>query len=104
MTKGIKNNCVSMNRGDMKFPMQCSQNPLFDTQSHLFECSILARMLNSEETMAATRAENQQIYGSLEEQRGVILILARLLDIQEEVLEERESSLPVGTTGPVIST
>ena len=50
-----------MNRGEMKCPMQCSQNPPLDTQYHLLDFSILARKSNTEETMEATRAEYKQI-------------------------------------------
>ena len=64
----------------MKCPLQCSQNQPFDTQSQRLECSILAKKLNTEETIAATRAEYQQLHGSLEEQRGVLLILARIFN------------------------
>ena len=104
MFKGIKNNFTSMNRGDLNCPMLCSENPPLDTQSHILECSTLQRKLNSEEIMAATKSEYTHLYGSVEEQREITLILARFLYILEKVLEERDGSLPVGNTGPVIST
>ena len=84
--------------------MLCSENPPLDTQSHILECLTLQRKLNSEEIMAATQLEYTHIYGSVEEQREITLILARFLYILEKVLEERDGSLPVGNTGPVIST
>ena len=80
--------------------MKCSENPPIETQAHVLDCPALTDKLTYEEKIAATGVEYNHIYGSVKEQRGVILMLARLLDIREEVLEERESSLPVGTTGP----
>ena len=66
---------------------------------------MLRGKLNAEESIDASKVEYDHIYGSVEEQRGVILILARLLDIREEMLEEREGRLPVGlNTGPGIFT
>ena len=106
MTKEIKNNFSSMNSGDNLCPMQCSENPPLDTQSHILDCPTLVGKLTQDEKTAAIGVEYNHIYGSLEEQRVVILILAKLLDIREELLEDRarEGSLPVGTTGPKIST
>ena len=87
-------------------PMQCSENPPLDTQSHILDCPTLVGKFTQDEKIAAIGVEYNHIYGSLEEQRVVILILAKLLDIREELLEDRarEGSLPVGTTGPKIST
>ena len=86
--------------------MKCSENPPLDTQSHILDCPTLVGKLPQDEKIAALSVEYNHIDGSLEEQRVVILILAKLLDVREELLEdrERESSLPVGTTGPKIST
>ena len=99
MTKGIINNFSSLKIGDTSCPMECSENPPLDTQSHLLKCSTLVGKLTHEEKVAVKEVEFSHIYGSVKEQRGVILSRARMLDIWEEVLEGRESSLPVGTTG-----
>ena len=59
---------------------QCSAP--FDTRSHILDCPNLVEKLKTK------ILEYQQIYGSLE-QRVVILILVKLLDIREELLEDR---------------
>ena len=44
---------------------------------------------------------NDDIYGSVEEQMAVILIVSKQLEIRESLLEQQEKSLPVDIfTGP----
>ena len=98
MIKGITNNFSFMNKGDLSCPMKCSENP-----PHILNCDKLRGKLNPTETIEATQVESKHIFGSVAEQGRVIFILARLLDIREDLLEEREDSLPVGKhTGPKI--
>ena len=96
MIKGIQTNFSLMNKGDLLCPMNCFDISPLDTQSHLLNCSTLKDKLSSEESIGAKKVKYNHIYGSVEEQRGVILVLARLLDIRKEMLEEREDHLPVG--------
>ena len=63
-------------------------------------CPILLSKFKSDQISSV---EYGNIFGSIEDQRKVINVLIQLLEIRNkllEVLEERDSSLPVGTTGP----
>ena len=103
MIKGIKQNFKTFYAGSTTCPLQCQENPKLDEQSHLLICPVLLRQLSPEVTIQAASVKYDDIYGSADEQIQAIRILARLLEIREDLTEE--SSLPVGPhTGPRIFT
>ena len=79
--------------------MNCEDPNALDSQPHLLHCKELAKFLDSDEILRTKGVKYEDIFGSLEEQSEVVVVLARLLEVREEQLERR--SLPVGNnTGP----
>ena len=97
MVRGVKGNFVSSSVRT-QCPLQC-RDTAGDTQRHLLECPVLLRRLTVAEEQARDSVEYDDIFGDVDRQRRVAAVLARLLEVREEELEE--TSLPVGTiTGP----
>ena len=92
MTKNFKCNFSSMYKEDLRCRLKCSNPQAVDKQSHLIYCEALKPQLSSEEVLDAQGVEYAQIYRTLEQQENVVLLLSRLLEIREGLLE----SLPVG--------
>ena len=85
----------SMFKGDMGCKLNCNIIDALDNQKHLLECPII---LSKYASGQATSAKYDDIFGSLEEQRQVTLVLAKALEERNQLLEV---SLPVGqNTGP----
>ena len=74
--------------------MNCEDINAIDSQPHLLHYKELAKLLSSEENIRAKKVKYEDIFGSLEEQRDVVGVMARLLEVREEQLEKE--SLPVG--------
>ena len=75
-------------------PFKCSNPQAVDKQSHLIYCEAIKPQLSSEEVLEAQGVEYTHIYGTLEQQEKVVLLLSRLVEIREGLLEKE--SLPVG--------
>ena len=99
MTKTIKSNFSSINRGDMSCKMKCQEPGTEDCPSHLLQCHVLLKQLNSEQVTQTKNVSYEDIFKHMEKQREVVLVMTRLLQIREDQLEKE--SLPVGITiGP----
>ena len=99
MTKGIKMNFPSIFREDMTCRLNCSDPQAIDNQQHLLTCSVIHEKISSDESRQARHLNYDYIFGSLDQQREAVLVLARMVEVREEILETE--SLPVGTnTGP----
>ena len=89
-----------MYKGDLRCYIKCSNPEAFDQQSHILHCETIKAHLSTEEQIEAQETEYAHIYGSLEQQKKVAVVLSRLLEIREELLEQE--SLPMGEiTGPI---
>ena len=98
MTRDIRSNFSSMYGQNLSCPLKCDA---VDSQSHLLVCPVLLAELDSSEEETARSVHYNDIYGSLEQQREVVLVLMRLLDIREKLIKKEEDNcLPVGGTGP----
>ena len=70
-----------------------------DIQSHLLDCSIIQGQLGKTEQEKVKSVPYDRIYGTLEQQREVVLVLGRMLEIRDQIL--LGESLPVAIfTGP----
>ena len=99
MTKSIKNNFPSMFRSNLRCQMNCEDTKAIDRQCHLLDCSVLLDQLTPEEQISVKQVEYKDIFGILDQQRTVALLLTRILEIREELLDLQR--LPVGQiTGP----
>ena len=79
--------------------MNCNDPNAIDSQCHLLNCTVLSKLLSEEESIRAKGVKYEDIFGSLKEQREAVVILARILKVREDSMEE--DSLPVGiNTGP----
>ena len=79
--------------------MNCEDIKAIDSQCHLLECSVLLDQLTPEEQISVKQVEYKDIFGTLDQQRTVALLLTRILEIREELLDLQR--LPVGQiTGP----
>ena len=95
MTRGVKTNFPSMFRGDMGCKLKCDIPEALDSQQHIKSCPILISKLKGNQHLSVSY---EDIFGSLEEQREAVQVLARILEIRDQLLDE---SLPVGqNTGP----
>ena len=65
-----------------------------DTQSHILDCSVIPGQLGKTEREKVKSVQYDQIYRTLEQQREGVLVLARMLEIRDEILWRE--SLPVG--------
>ena len=99
MTKNIKSNFSSLYGSNQRCRMNCKDLEAIDSQCHILQCSVLLEKLTPEEHHSAHQVKYDHIFGSLDQQRSVVLVLARMLDIREEILDMQ--CLPVGNiTGP----
>ena len=99
MIKGIKMNFSSIFREDMTCRLNCSDPLAIDNQQHLLTCSVIHDTNSSDESRQARHLNYDYIFGSLDQEREAVLVLARMVEVREEILETE--SLPVGTnTGP----
>ena len=99
MTKNIKQNFSSFYQQNLKCKMNCNDPNAIDSQCHLLNCTVLSKLLSEEESIRAKGVKYEDIFGSLKEQREAVVILARILKVREDSMEE--DSLPVGiNTGP----
>ena len=99
MTRNFKGNFSSMFKDNVRCQLMCQETNAIDCQSHLLQCQSLLDRLTPEELERTKEVTYRDIYGSLEQQRKVVVVLSRLLEIREEKLEKE--SLPVGGhTGP----
>ena len=97
MVRGVRGNFVSSSVRT-QCPLQC-RDTAEDTQRHLLACPALLARLTVAEEQARDEVDYDDIYGDVDRQRRVAAVLARLLEVREEELEE--TSLPVGSiTGP----
>ena len=74
----------------------------FHVQGFVRVESVVQRMLEKEpvkEEMERDFVKYDDIFGGVQQQHQAVSTLARLLELREEVLEER-SSLPAANTGP----
>ena len=97
MINNIKGNFSSLYRGNMECKLKCHQGE--DIQSHLLDCSVIKGQLGETEQEKVKSVLYDHMYGTLEQQREVVLVLGRMLEIRDEIL--LRESLPVGIiTGP----
>ena len=94
-----------MHREDLSSPLNCGAP---DQQSHrmqlmLMLCPVLLARLTIAEEETTNFAKNNDIYGSVEEQLNMVRILSRLLDIREDLLNNKDSLVVNLITGPNIS-
>ena len=102
MVRDIKSNFSSMYRGELSCPLMCGA---LDEQRHLLHCPVLLAQLSIAEEVQAGLSSYEDIYGSVDVQIAVILILTRLLDVRKGLLEQPDNSLPVDFhTGPDVFT
>ena len=95
MTKDIKNNFSSIFKGNRACRLKCTDPNAIDSQQHLLMCSVLKENITKEQN----HIKYEDIFGNLEQQREAVLLLAKLLEARQEILEGE--SLPVGLiTGP----
>ena len=92
MTRGIKANLSSMYRDNLSCPLLCGSP---DQQSHLMQCHVLLARLTVAEEETTKSASYTDIFGSVEAQLNVIMILSRLLEIRQGLLDNNNDSLPV---------
>ena len=75
--------------------LKCADPNAIDSQQHLLLCSALKENISKEQD----HIKYEDIFGSMEQQREAVLLLAKLLEARQELLEGE--SLPVGLiTGP----
>ena len=87
-----------MFQNDMKCKLKCLPEAI-DSQSHLLRCPKVLEELQPAELESIKVVQYSDIFGSLEQQRKVVLSLMRIMEIRTKLIEKE--SLPVGDhTGP----
>ena len=92
--KGIQMNFPSILREDMTCRLNCSDPEAIDNQQHLLTCSVIHDNISHDDSRQARHLSYDYIFGSLDQQRKAVLVLARLVEVREDILENE--SLPVG--------
>ena len=86
MTKGFQSNFSHMFNNKSTCPLKnCTSR---DEQSHLLSCPIILSKLSTADEEVVISVHYESIFGSLEEQRTVTLVLTRLMEVREELLED----------------
>lgn len=100
MIKNVKANFSSINRNNMWCKLKCQDEKEIDSQQHLLGCKVLLKELKDQERESLSNVVYDFLFGSLEQQRQVALVLGKLLEIRDKLLENER--LPVGlNTGPI---
>ena len=86
MTRNIKDNCSSM-FDNKRCNLNCNDSEAVDSQSDVLQCNILLDNLSPEEQLEASQVEYSHIFGICGQQRRVVPVLNRMLDLREELLE-----------------
>ena len=94
MTRNFKSNFTSIHRDNLNCQLKCQDKNAQDSQSHLLQCKVLLQKLSLEELTRKNNVKYEDIFDNLEKQREVAVVLTRLLEVREELMEE---NLPVGT-------
>ena len=95
MTRGVKYNSPSMFKEDMGCRLKCDIPEALDNQKHLNACPIIISKMQGDQHLSV---RYDGIFGSLVEQREAVKVLVRILEIRDQLLDER---LMVGqNTGP----
>ena len=97
MTRNIQSNFPHMFQRTSACPLKCLSR---DDQPHLLTCPVFLAKLSTANEQAVRRVQYLDIYGVLEEQLEVTLVLEMMLELREEILEQEKevASLPVGAT------
>ena len=67
--------------------MRCNDLEAIDNQHHILQCQVLLEKQSPEEKLNTSQRKYDNIFGSLEKQSKVVLVISRMLDIREELLE-----------------
>ena len=68
----------------MESKLKCQQGE--DIQSHILDCSVIQSQLGETEQEKVPSVVYDHIYGTLEQQREVVLVLGRMLEIRDKIL------------------
>ena len=88
MMKGIKMNLPSLFREQMTCRLNYSDPQAIDNQQHILTCSVIHEKISSDESRQARHMNYDYIFGSLDQQKEAVLVLARLVEVREEILEK----------------
>ena len=84
---------------NMRCQINCDDLEAIDSQFHLLHCSVLLEQLCPEEQASLRKVKYNHIFGTLDQQRTIVLLLTKILELREELLDQQR--LPVGLiTGP----
>ena len=92
--KNIKSNFSSLYKDNICCKMKRQEPGNDDSQFNLLQCQVLKKHLNSEQAAQTKNVKYNDLFESLEKQREVALVMSRLLQIREDILENE--SLPMG--------
>ena len=76
-----------MYNGNISCPLLCQENEAEDTQIHLLQCPVLLANLSKEEEEETRLIEYNDMYGSVERQKQLVRIMARVLEIRRKILD-----------------
>ena len=75
--RGIQTNFSSMYGGNVDCPLRCDEG-VRDSQQHLLQCPVLLAAVSVEEVEMAQSVRIENMYGCLEDQKAVVVILEKL--------------------------
>ena len=81
-------NFPSLFREDMTRRLNCSYPQAINNQQHILTCSVILEKMCSDESRQARHMNYDYIFGSLDQQKEAVLILPRLVEVREEILEK----------------
>ena len=77
----------------MSCPLKCDINSE-DVQEHILKCKVILNKLQGTELEAAKHVEYNFIYGDTHQQKAVVTIILRLLQLRNNLLEQPSTSTP----------
>ena len=71
--------------------MSCGNKTQFHDQQHLLQCVPILVKLSSSDLKTLNNVKITDIYGTIQQQKSVVSIIARLLEIRNNILESQQS-------------
>ena len=91
--RGIKGNTPSIHKDKMLCPLKCDSTSQ-DIQEHILKCHVILDQLQAEELKAAQFVEYKHVFGNTQEQKSVVMVFIRLLQVRSYLLEPPSVTSP----------
>ena len=88
--RGIKANFSSHYKNNLSCALLCGNKTQIDDQQHLLQCVLILVKLSSSDLKTLNNVKITDIYGTVQQQKSVVSIITRLLEIRNNILESQQ--------------